>query len=150
LHPHAILPAASSHTPEPDKFPHTIVAALQACDHPEPLSTTLCRECNTQIDTCSGKFDTHLRENIKNGSMSPRLTCFNCKNKYNRKKKYKHANNTQMNDTAAQHNIKVAKIPTPVSVPPSSSTSTNEFDEFKVLEFSTDRHILRTPSFSGK
>jgi hypothetical protein len=35
-------------------------------------------------------------------------------------------------------------------VPPSSSLSTDEFDEFDDIEFSTVRYILRTPSFSGK
>jgi len=50
----------------------------------------------------------------------------------------------------AKHNIKVEKVPASVSVTPSSSKSTNEFYEFKVLEFSADRKILRTPSFSCK
>ena len=82
-----MLEVNSSSSTAPSSSPavkHHSISAISSSSPPSTIETptTLCRGCNTVIDPYSGQYDKFLHEQIKNGTMKPRLTCFNCKHKY--------------------------------------------------------------------
>ena len=103
-----MLEAQSSSSPTV----HHSIAAVSTVPPPSPSTyvppTIRCRDCQKELLVSSGT-DKYLCEQVKNGTMKPRLTCFDCK------KKYKLARDARKNDAAALEAIKTSAATTKTS-----------------------------------
>ena len=122
----ASSPAVSS---SPAAAPPSLAAISIVSSSPKEPLTILCRGCQAPLSVHCG-FDTHLRENIKNGTMKPRLSCFDCKkmHKFARCGRKGAATASTANDTSAAATTlykKVAKNKMKGSTvaPPSTTSS---------------------------
>jgi hypothetical protein len=110
--------------------------------------------CNAPIHENSEIFDKHLRANLKNGKMSRRKTCYECKSKEKLAKKANKKTAAGKTNAKSTNAAKRSAKSSAALSPSSSNGDTNALatlpGDCETLSFDRDRYILRIPSFSGK